>query len=124
MFTGYYAIGEKTDENGVQGYYLVGQNGYSILLGNKNVITDDYNFHIKSNGNAIYKTGAYVYFDYDEDEKKIFGVKSTNISNNKNVLLEAKYSEITLFAPSGEYGVVYAIAKLNDDSNYEVYRLK
>ena len=124
MFTGYYAIGEKTDENGVHGYYLVGQNGYSILLGNKNVITDDYNFHIKSNGNAIYKTGAYVYFDYDEEGKKIFGVKSTNISNNKNVLLEAKYSEITLFAPSGEYGVVYAIAKLNDDSNYEVYRLK
>ena len=124
MFTGYYAIGEKTDENGVSGYYLVGQNGYSVLLGNKNEITDGYNFHIKQSGTAIYRTGAYVYFEYDEEGNKIYGVKSTNISNSKNVLLEAKYSEITLFAPSGEFGVVYAIVKTGDSGNYEIYRLK
>lgn len=124
MFTGYYAIGEKTDENGVLGYYLVGQNGYSVLLGNKNEVTDGYNFHIKQSGTAIYKTGAYVYFDYDEEGQKVYGVKSTNISNNKNVLIEAKYSEITLFAPSGGFGVVYAITKMGEDGNYEVYRLK
>lgn len=123
LFTGFYAIGQRDDENGDASYYLVGKNGYEVFLGNSKSVSEDYSFHINNNG-GIYKTGCYVYSYVNDKGTKLYGVKSTNASPTKNLLLEAKYTTVTLFSPSSEFAKVYVFCIPDGGTQQELYILK
>ncbi len=123
-FRGYYALGERDNEDGDNTPYLIGRDGKEIEY-MSDMSTPLADIATNNNGNYSYEIGCYLYREQIDDVWYL-GIKNFNANADKNVIMKARMTECILYAPSSSTVDVFVFEKItaSDSSvSYVVYRL-